>query len=294
MGNLVRKRNQMLINTITSGSMVYDAAVGLDIVDYNLFGLHDTVLNFKKETYAAGTAQVETVTPAIAYPTSAQDGAELLVTIQGVPKLGGTSDAGKVSNFHYSGKTFQGYLASLAAENAGFLADADYILLVTQIANAINTDPQFKYLITATVVGVTLVLTASDLTFQFSVAIGVQYGSVVHTTPGVYSVLTSDDVSREFPILPMQAGFDPDTFPSPAIADWTKYYFKIQRGGYSLDGANHKDNVIEEVEFYTSKAQAEATAGVNWDIKISNYLTLVSYPDPDNEGVAAPYGLVIA
>ena len=288
MGNLVRKRNQVLVNTPTAASLVYSSGEGLEIKDYNFFSEDDTVVKFKKSVTVAGTAKIVTVTPVIAYPTSAQDGAELLVDIKQVPDITGGSGAGSPENFHLAYKTFQGYLASLAAANAGYVADADYQALVDQIVAAINGDPYLKSYITASRSTNNLVLTGVS-GFNFEVRIAAQYGTYVDSTPYVSPKLSLADVQRQFPILPMQAGFPTDIYPNNSVATWAKYYFKVKRGGYALDGANHLDEVYEEVEFYVPKALAEATAGVNWDNDVFDYLTAISYVDP--QGETTPWGL---
>lgn len=108
-----------------------------------------------------------------------------------------------------------------------------------------------------------------------------------------YPVLTLEDVQKVFPIKPMDAGRSAELFPSAAYTSWCKYFFRIERSGvqgaYALDGANHLDAYIEEVEIYVPETLAEATNGVNWDDKIYDWLTGISYVDPN--GDSTPWGL---
>lgn len=289
MGNLVRKPAQVLLNTVDADSLTYSSGEGLQIKDYNFFPEDVEVIKFLKASTVAGTNKVVTVTPVIAYPVSAQAGAELLVDIKQVPDILGGTGAGGADNFHLAYKTFQGYLPTLAPANAGYLADADYQALVDQIVTAINSDPYLKGKIVASRSTNDLVLTGQGL-FNFEVRIGQQYGTMALTTPYVSPQITLADVQRIFPIKPMQVGYPTDIYPDPTVNDWSMYKFKIKRKGYALDGANHADEVFEEVEFYVPTALAEATNGANWDNEIYLYLTAISYVDP--QGVASPWDLV--
>lgn len=79
------------------------------------------------------------------------------------------------------------------------------------------------------------------------------------------------DVARLFPIKWEHAGTQP-LVPIPGV-DYNKYRFEIKHNmGYALDGANHLDSYIEQVEFYLPKSVAEATNGTNWDNKIYSFL----------------------
>lgn len=291
MGNLVRKPNQVLFNSIDSGTLTYGATTGLVIKDYGFISINDEVVKFKKATTVAGTAKVVTVTPQIAYPDSAQDGAELLLEIRQVPDILGGSGAGKATNFHLAGKVLQGYLASLGAAASGYVNDTDIDSLINQIIDSINADPYLKDKITATLSSHTLVLTGAS-GFNFDVRMGQQYGSVAVTTAYVSPKLSLEHVQRQFPILPSQAGYPTEIYPDPTVSEWAQYYFKVKRAGYALDGANHMDEVYEEVRFYLPKSVAEASTGANWDNKIYQFLTAISYSDPD--GDTSPWGLVHA
>ena len=191
-----------------------------------------------------------------------------------------------------SGVSFQGSLESLAAANGNYVADADYTLLLNQIRAAINAHEFYKDKIVATGT-TTLILTAESTEFQFGVTIATKYGSVAATTPGVYDTLPADKIFRIFAIKKYDAGQTLTKFPASDVTDWSQYYFKISRGGYSLDGANHLDSVVEEVRFYVPTALAEGdhtTQGAYWDEKIFDFLTEISYVDPD--GGTTPWGLV--
>ena len=79
------------------------------------------------------------------------------------------------------------------------------------------------------------------------------------------------DVARLFPIKWEHAGTQP-LVPIPGV-DYCKYRFDIKHNmGYALDGANHLDSYLEQVEFYLPKSVAEATNGTNWDNKIYSFL----------------------
>ena len=85
------------------------------------------------------------------------------------------------------------------------------------------------------------------------------------------SGFTQKDVARLFPIKWEHAGTQP-LVPIPGV-DYNKYRFEIKHSmGYALDGANHLDSYLEQVEFYVPKSVAEATNGQYWDNKIYSFL----------------------
>lgn len=288
MGNLVRKPAQLFFNSIDANTVTYSATNPLAIANWNQIDPGDEIVKFKKDSYAAGTAQVSTVTPVIVYPLSASLGTEFIVTLKGKSEMTAGLGAGRADQFYLSGMPFQATLSALAAENAGYVADADYTLLLNQIRNAINTHDFWKDKVVASGT-TTLILTSQDTGFQFSVIIASKYGTVAATTPGVYPTLPKEQIFRIFPVTEYKAGMDLSLFPASDVTDWSQYYFKIKRGGYALDGANHLDSVIEEVFFYLPTAVAEASAGLNWDEKIHDFLEENSYVDPDGDTI--PWGL---
>lgn len=292
MGNLVRKPVQLFYNTIDANTITYSATNPLAIANWNQIAQTDEVVKFKKSSYAAGTAMVDTVTPVIAYPASAQVGAEIFVNIKTKPELTARLGAGRADSFKLHDISFHGSLDSLAAANAGYLADADYTLLLNQVRAAINTHEYFKDKVTASGT-TTLILTSADANYGFEVTVAAKYGSIAHTTPGVYPTLPADQVFRIFAIKKYDAGQGLDMFPAGDVTDWTQYYFRIKRGGYALDGANHQDSVYEEAVFFLPTAIAEGdhtTEGAWWDEKIFDFLTEIGYVDP--HGDTTPWGLV--
>lgn len=289
MGNLVRKPAVLYFNTIDAATITYSAGNELVFKDYNAIAPSDEILKFKKTSYAAGTVQVDTITPVIPYPASANDGAEFIINIKGKSEMTAGLGAGRADQFYLVKMAFQATLESLAAENAGYLADADYTLLMNQVRNAINTHQFYKDLIVAS--GTTTLILTSKLTgYQFEVTLSTKYGTIVLTTPGVYDILPADEIYRIFAIKKYDAGRSLDNYPTAAVTDWSTYYFKVKRGGYALDGSNHLDSVIEEVRFYLPTAVAEASTGLNWDEKIYDFITENGYSDPD--GDTTPWGLL--
>ena len=82
---------------------------------------------------------------------------------------------------------------------------------------------------------------------------------------------TQADVARLFPIKWEHAGTQP-LVPIPGL-EYCKYRFEVKHNmAYALDGANHIDSYIEQVEFYLPKDVAEASNGVNWDNKLYNFI----------------------
>lgn len=304
MGNLVRKKAQILINTIGTNTInAGSATVPLAIENYNQIGLTDKILKFKKSTTTAGTSQVTTVTPNIVYPDDAPGGAEFIVTLRGKENLGWANGPGRVTNFFLAGQTFAAHIFSLAAANAGKVADADYTLLLNQIRTQINSHPLWRNIVVATGT-TTLILTVpaniSARTTQFDVLISQEYGSANTGTAGVYPKLTLADIQRIFPIYPYMAGSDPSArLPLASVTAWNRYYFKILKSpAYSLDGANHVDSYIEEVEFYLpdGATNVDDAGATSWDVKILDYLTAngsgagSTYVDPS--GDTTPWGLI--
>lgn len=289
MGNLVRKKAQVLVNTVDSESITYSATNPLAFKDYNQILQTDKVLKFKKSSYAVGTVQVVTVTPLIVTPDDKRD-VDLVVTISGKENLGYGLGPGAADNFFLSGVSFQGYLATVT-DNSGVIADANYQALVDQIVAAINSHELFGDKITASRSTNNLVLTSKSDKFKFEVTIAAEFGSFVLTTPGVYPTLPAEEVQRTFPITAYKAGYSPAVFPDGSVTDWSRYFFQIEKDpAYSLDGANHLDKYVEEVEFYVPTAVAEASTGLNWDEKIYDFLTEIGYSDPD--GDTTPWDLL--
>jgi hypothetical protein len=133
---------------------------------------------------------------------------------------------------------------------------------------------------TATVLTLETALTSTESGLDFEIVGG----------RGAYPRLTLADIQKIFPILPSNAGTGGERYPSGS-ADWSKYYFKVEHAGaqaaYALDGANHLDTYVEEFEIYVPTAVAEAVT--NWDKKIYDFLTAVSYVDPN--GDTTPWAL---
>lgn len=85
------------------------------------------------------------------------------------------------------------------------------------------------------------------------------------------SSFTRADVARLFPVKWEHTGTQP-LVPIPG-QDYCKYRFEIKHNmAYALDGANHLDSYIEQVEFYLPKTVAEANKGANWDQKLYTFL----------------------
>lgn len=85
------------------------------------------------------------------------------------------------------------------------------------------------------------------------------------------SSFTRADVARLFPVKWEHAGTQP-LVPIPGV-DYCKYRFEMKHDlAYALDGANHIDGYIEQVEFYLPKTAAIADSGANWDQKIYTFL----------------------
>lgn len=96
-------------------------------------------------------------------------------------------------------------------------------------------------------------------------------GSIESTVEADRAKLTREDVARIFPVKWEHAGTQP-LVPIPG-QDYAKYRFQIKHDmAYALDGANHIDNYIEEVEFYVLKSAAEASSGANWDAKLYTFI----------------------
>jgi len=298
MGNLVRKKTQILVNSIDATSVRYAVGAPLFFKEYNEIAITDTILKFKKSSTAAGTSQVSTITPAIVYPLDASKGAELYLSLRGKENLGWANGPGRVTNMYLGGQSFQAWKTGLAAPSAGMVAAADIQALIDQIVIQINNHPLWKTLVVAAKVASTLTLTVPATTaarqFQFDVLIGAEMGTVALTTPGVYPKLTLADIQRIFPVTQYQAGSDLSGR-IPVATLWDRYYFKVKRNqAYSLDGASHVGAFIEEFEFYLPDGVGDTAAGsfANWDKKIYDYLTARSYSDPS--GDTTPWGLVIA
>ncbi len=377
MGNLVRKPAQILKNSIVSGDVVYSESAGDPMIfpDYNKIE-SGTIVKFSKSIESAGVKHSIAVHPDIAYPSDTSQ-------FEWYVSISGKSDflQGKASELYLIGKTYQGAIGALAAENSGKIADADYIRLIDAIVLAINGDK--GALVTARRSGKVLMLTAKSADISFEVRLDSKYGTksgaaltftdgitdstgndldsaglaaalnsltglafiddffntgynlvitgnatdigsqditdytasggtlvvasitaietsvefyiegisdIYPASNGYLSQLTLNHVQRIFPYQSMKAGYPADAFPSPSVADWARYYFKIKHvNAYSLDGANHIDSFIEEFEFYVPLADAIASSGANWDDLILEFLTDSSYVDP--HGGSTPWGL---
>lgn len=115
----------------------------------------------------------------------------------------------------------------------------------------------------------TFTITAIDADDFFKVSILEDMGSTTTTVEGVRPVYSRADVAREFPILRGMVASQPNI---PTVnTDYCKYTFKVNHANsYALDGANHLDTVLEEVEIVLPKTVAE---GANWDDELLPVMT---------------------
>jgi hypothetical protein len=177
MGNLVRKRAQLLFNTVDATSLVYDsgAVKTLAIKEYNIIGNSGVTLKkFKKSKTFVGLLEKAIVTPDFGYPLDTRE-YEWFLDLKGKTNLG----QGRVDQLFLMNKTYQGYTGALLAANAGKIADADKIKLIDSMVLSINSDKWAPA--KASRVGLQLFLTAKTADTRFDTALQAIYGTVVYS-----------------------------------------------------------------------------------------------------------------
>lgn len=94
-------------------------------------------------------------------------------------------------------------------------------------------------------------------------------GIIGTTVEAARKSFTRDDVARIFPVKWEHTGTQP-LVPIPG-QDYCKYRFSVKHDmAYALDGANHLDGYLEQVELYVLKSVA---TGANWDTKLTTFLS---------------------
>lgn len=146
----------------------------------------------------------------------------------------------------------------VTVDDAGGLLKTQYALEITGVANVTFDYSKVK-------------LDGKHAIPSFTVEGLDGVGTTTELTPEDRSSFTEKDVARIFPIKWEHAGTQP-LVPLPGQA-YCKYRFEMKHDmGYALDGANHLDQYLEQVEFYLPKDVAEASTGQNWDNKIYTFL----------------------